>query len=136
MNYSTEQSGGDNSMTKPFNIPKALIMEAYKRVKANSGSGGVDHQSLEDFAKDLKNNLYKLWNRLSSSYCIPAELLLDFSLTLTTLALNKCRSRWFEIYIRLPISKGLPSSLRQLCLTPNFLYSGFVPVVHITLSGP
>jgi len=61
-------------MTKPFNIPKALIMEAYKRVKANSGSGGVDHQSLEDFAKDLKNNLYKLWNRLSSGSYFPSPV--------------------------------------------------------------
>ncbi len=50
--------------TKPFNIPKRLVYEAYKRVKANKGSAGVDGQSIEDFEQDLGNNLYKLWNRL------------------------------------------------------------------------
>jgi len=59
--------------TKPFNIPKQLVMQAYERVKSNAGAAGVDDESLEDFAKDLKNNLYKLWNRMSSgSYFPPA----------------------------------------------------------------
>jgi len=48
-----------------------LIYEAYKRVKANKGSAGVDGQSLEDFDHDLENNLYKLWNRLSSGSYFP-----------------------------------------------------------------
>jgi len=52
--------------TKSYNISKQLIVEAYKRVKANKGSAGVDRQSLEDFDLNLKDNLYKLWNRLSS----------------------------------------------------------------------
>lgn len=61
------------NQTKPFNIPKRLVYEAYKRVKANKGSAGVDEQSIEDFDRDLKSNLYKLWNRLSSgSYHPPA----------------------------------------------------------------
>lgn len=60
-------------MTKPFNILKQLVVQAYKLVKANAGAGGVDRQSLEDFEKDLKDNLYKIWNRLSSgSYFPPA----------------------------------------------------------------
>ncbi len=54
------------SQTKSFAIPKRLIVEAYRRVKANKGSAGVDEQSLTDFEQDLSNNLYKLWNRLSS----------------------------------------------------------------------
>lgn len=60
-------------MTKPFNISKQLVMQAYKLVKANAGAGGVDRQSLEGFEVNLKDNLYKIWNRLSSgSYFPPA----------------------------------------------------------------
>jgi RNA-directed DNA polymerase len=59
--------------TKPFNIPKMLFVQGYELVKANAGAAGVDQQSLEDFAKNLKDNLYKLWNRMSSgSYFPPA----------------------------------------------------------------
>ncbi len=61
------------NQTKPFTISKRLVYEAYKRVKANKGSAGIDEQSIYDFDQDLKNNLYKLWNRLSSgSYQPPA----------------------------------------------------------------
>lgn len=56
---------------KPFCIPKRLVWEAYKRVKANRGAAGVDDQSIEEFEKDVKNNLYKLWNRLSSGSYFP-----------------------------------------------------------------
>jgi len=60
-------------MTKPFYIPKQQVMQAYKLVKANAGSAGIDKQSLKDFEKNLKDNLYKIWNRLSSgSYFPPA----------------------------------------------------------------
>ena len=57
--------------TKPFEIPKSLVFEAYKRVKANKGKAGVDAQSLQDFEQDLKQNLYKLWNRMSSGSYFP-----------------------------------------------------------------
>jgi hypothetical protein len=57
---------------KPFKIPKREVWEAYKRVKANQGSAGVDGQSIAEFEADLEDNLYKLWNRLSSgSYFSP-----------------------------------------------------------------
>ncbi len=59
------------AQTKSYNIPKRLIYEAYKRVKSNKGSAGVDNQSLKDFDQDLKHNLYKLWNRLSSGSYFP-----------------------------------------------------------------
>ncbi len=59
--------------TKPFNIPKELVVEAYELVKSNKGSSGVDRESLEDFDKNMKDNLYKIWNRMSSgSYFPPA----------------------------------------------------------------
>ena len=57
--------------TKPYNIPKSLIYEAYKRVKANKGSAGVDDQTIELFDQNLKGNLYKLWNRMSSGSYFP-----------------------------------------------------------------
>ena len=51
---------------KSYVISKHVVWEAYKRVKANRGAAGVDGQSLAEFEKDLKGNLYKLWNRMSS----------------------------------------------------------------------
>ena len=60
-------------MTKPYSIPKSLVWKAYQCVKANKGSAGVDLESIEKFESRLSNNLYKLWNRLSSgSYFPPA----------------------------------------------------------------
>ncbi len=57
---------------KPFDISKQLVWDAYQRVKANRGAAGVDGESLSMFEKDLKGNLYKIWNRMSSgSYCPP-----------------------------------------------------------------
>ena len=46
--------------TKSFEISKQLVMDAYKAVKANAGSAGIDEQSIKDFEKDLKDNLYKI----------------------------------------------------------------------------
>jgi len=61
--------------TKPFNISKQLVWEAYKKVKANKGAARVDRQTIEEFELNLKDNLYKIWNRLSSrSYMPPAVL--------------------------------------------------------------
>src|SRR5260370_14323203 len=56
---------------KPFCISKWGVWEAYKRVKANKGAAGVDEQSIEDFEKRLKKNLYKIWNRMSSGSYLP-----------------------------------------------------------------
>jgi len=63
--------GKSNPEDKPFQIPKRLVWEAYKSVKANKGAAGVDGQSIEDFEKDLKNNLYRIWNRMSSGTYFP-----------------------------------------------------------------
>ena len=57
---------------KPFCIPKRAVWEAYKRVRANHGAAGVDGQTIAEFEENLKDNLYKLWNRMSSgSYIAP-----------------------------------------------------------------
>jgi len=58
---------------KPFVIPKPLVWEAYRRVRANKGAPGVDGQDLDEFDADLQGNLYRIWNRMSSgSYFPPA----------------------------------------------------------------
>ena len=58
---------------KPYEISKQVVWEAYKRVKVNQGAAGVDEESIQDFEENLKDNLYKLWNRMSSgSYFPPA----------------------------------------------------------------
>jgi RNA-directed DNA polymerase len=56
---------------KPYAIPKQVVWDAYKKVKANRGAAGVDGETLAAFEKDLKNNLYKLWNRMSSGSYFP-----------------------------------------------------------------
>jgi RNA-directed DNA polymerase len=59
--------------TKSFGISKHVVMEAYRRVKANRGAAGIDNESIEMFEADLKGNLYRIWNRMSSgSYFPPA----------------------------------------------------------------
>jgi retron-type reverse transcriptase len=47
------------------------VSAAFKAVKANAGAAGVDAQSIEDFEKDLQNNLYKIWNRMASGSYVP-----------------------------------------------------------------
>ena len=59
------------SEAKPYNIPKRLVWEAFKKVRANAGAAGVDGQSILDFEGDLRGNLYKLWNRMSSGSYFP-----------------------------------------------------------------
>lgn len=56
---------------KPFEIPKRLVWNAYLRVKANRGAAGVDGESIATFEKDLKGNLFKIWNRMSSGSYFP-----------------------------------------------------------------
>ena len=57
--------------TKSFEISKNVVWEAYQRVKAKHGAAGVDNQSIEEFEKNLKDNLYKIWNRMSSGSYFP-----------------------------------------------------------------
>ncbi len=59
------------SEAKPYVIPKQLVWESYQRVKANRGAAGVDGESLAALEKDLKGNLYKVWNRMSSGSYFP-----------------------------------------------------------------
>lgn len=56
---------------KPFDISKNVVFKAYEKVKANKGLAGVDEESIAEFEKDLKRNLYKIWNRMSSGSYFP-----------------------------------------------------------------
>jgi len=57
--------------TKSFSISKHAVWEAYQRVKANHGAAGIEGESITEFAEQLKDNLYKLWNRMSSGSYFP-----------------------------------------------------------------
>ena len=59
------------SEAKPFVISKWEVQEAYERVRANQGAAGVDEQSITDFERNRKRNLYKIWNRMSSGSYFP-----------------------------------------------------------------
>ncbi len=61
--------------TKSFHISKQVVWDAFKRVKANRGSAGVDQQEIKDFEKNLEDNLYKVWNRMSSGTYFPKPVL-------------------------------------------------------------
>jgi len=56
---------------KPFEISKWQVWKAYEKVKANQGAAGVDGESIAEFENNLKGNLYKLWNRMSSGSYFP-----------------------------------------------------------------
>ncbi len=66
--------GGQAPKDKPFAIPKQLVWEAYRWVAANKGAPGLDGQSVAAFEADLRNNLYKMWNRMSSGIYFPSPV--------------------------------------------------------------
>jgi RNA-directed DNA polymerase len=59
------------SEAKPFEISKSEVWEAYRKVKGNKGAAGVDGQTIAEYEEELKDNLYKLWNRMSSGSYVP-----------------------------------------------------------------
>jgi RNA-directed DNA polymerase len=61
--------------TKSFVISKQLVWDAYLRVKENDGAPGVDGQTMEGFERNLKGNLYRIWNRMSSGTYFPPPVL-------------------------------------------------------------
>ena len=63
------------SSAKSFNISKQEVMAAWQSVKSNRGSAGIDGESIEGFASNLKGNLYKIWNRMSSGTYFPPPVL-------------------------------------------------------------
>ena len=75
---------------KPFKIPKREVWEAFKRVKANQGTAGVDGQSIAEFEADLRNNLYKLWTGCRQG----------------AIFLRSCRRHAFSMTLRVDIPKA------------------------------
>jgi hypothetical protein len=74
------QPEGMNHMTEPMlqgkthDIPKRLVWDAWQKVKENKGAAGVDGVTIERFEADLRGNLYKLWNRMSSGSYFPGPV--------------------------------------------------------------
>lgn len=62
------------SMAKSYEISKNLIWDAYQSVKINNGSAGVDGETIAVFEQNLKKNLYKIWNRMSSGSYFPPSV--------------------------------------------------------------
>ena len=58
-------------MTKSLPISKRMLYDSYLKVVAKDGSAGIDKQSIDMFNEDLKDNLYKLWNRMTSGSYFP-----------------------------------------------------------------
>ena len=61
----------DMTSTKPYDIAKRTVWEAYQLVRANRGAAGVDDETIAMFEQNLSGNLYKLWNRMSSGSYFP-----------------------------------------------------------------
>ncbi len=66
--------GGSKSTVKSFDIDKRLIVGAWVKVRANHGAPGVDAVGINEFAAEERNNLYKLWNRMSSGSYLPGPV--------------------------------------------------------------
>ena len=66
--------GGPKPKVKSFDISKRLVSEAWERVRANRGAPGVDATSVAEFADKQRDNLYKLWNRMSAGSYMPGPV--------------------------------------------------------------
>jgi len=69
-----ELMGGPQPKVKSFEIDKRLVYGAWERVRANQGAPGVDAVSIAEFDSQARNNLYKLWNRMSAGSYLPAPV--------------------------------------------------------------
>lgn len=96
--------------TKPFSISKHAVLESYRRVKANQGAAGVDGQSIKDFEVNLKDNLYKIWNRMSSGSYFPPPV--------RTVDIPKKDGRYRRLGIP-AVSDRVAQMVVKMCLEPT-----------------
>jgi len=69
-----EPASEPKQKVKSFEIPKRLVYEAWKKVRANQGAPGVDAVSIAEFECNERANLYKLWNRMSAGSYFPGPV--------------------------------------------------------------
>src|ERR1017187_3854771 len=69
-----EPASEPKSKVKSFEIPKRLVFEAWEKVRANAGAPGVDAVSITEFERNQRDNLYKLWNRMSAGSYMPGPV--------------------------------------------------------------
>lgn len=102
---------------KAFDIPKQLVWEAYRRVKANRGAAGVDGESLRQFEADRRHQLYKIWNRLSSgSYFPPPVRLVEIEKTgggIRPLGIPTVADRVAQAVVRLVLEPGVEAQFHD-----------------------
>lgn len=102
---------------KAFDIPKQLVWEAYRRVKANRGAAGVDGESLRQFEADRRNQLYKIWNRLSSgSYFPPPVRVVEIEKTgggIRPLGIPTVADRVAQAVVRLVLEPGVDAQFHD-----------------------
>ncbi|MDP6677211.1 MAG: group II intron reverse transcriptase/maturase, partial [Pirellulales bacterium] len=60
---------------KSYDIAAGAVWEAYRRVKENRGAAGIDGQTFKDFEVNLEDNLYRIWNRMSSGSYFPPPVM-------------------------------------------------------------
>ena len=66
--------GGPKPTVKSFEIDKRLVYGAWVKVRANQGAPGVDTVRIAEFAARERDNLYRLWNRMSSGSYFPGPV--------------------------------------------------------------
>ena len=72
----TPKGGRDSGAeTKSIPITKRMIWESYKKVRKNKGAAGIDEETIDMYEQRLEDNLYMLWNRMSSGSYFPPPVL-------------------------------------------------------------
>jgi group II intron reverse transcriptase/maturase len=97
-------------MGKSYFISQEVVVDAYRRVRANGGAPGVDGQTIEDFEKDLENNLFKIWNRMSSGSYQPPPV--------KTVEIPKADGKMRKLGIP-PVSDRIAQMVVKLYLEPK-----------------